>query len=321
MVGRGLALAGSLALGACGSAPFASASATYSIPLLDTGRWGTVMMNVDGTSELQRLVFDTAAGGHVLDRAAAGRLNLLEGAQKAGGTVVGAGGEAAGGQRVTARNVSLSGLSLGDTGFLIFDLSPFSKHGARIDGIIGNGLFERYSVLFDAPNGRLTFSESTGASTTRGFVCQPNAAGAGRPSELQNFPIALVQIGSHSDAFRGVPATAVVDTGSTETTLNWPAANAVGIRKGDPALRPRQQGARGLDGNARTSSYLYTLPYLKVGDRIIRNLDVEISPLPVFRAVRLEERPAMILGMTVLRAQPVAIEKGANRICFGPGVA
>jgi hypothetical protein len=301
-----------LASGACVSAGTVEPDArSFTLPLLDTGRWGTVMMNVEGTSEPQRLVFDSAAGGHVLDRAAADRLGLLQSATAAGGTVVGSGGVAEGGQRVVARNASLSDLHLGDTEFLVYDLSAFSRHGWRIDGIIGNALFARFSALFDLPNGRVILTEGPRAGLSDSFACQDNAAGAERPDE----------IGSGSGTSQSVTATAIVDTGSTGTTLNWPAAHAVGIREGDPRLRPHGTPSTGLDGQERSTSYRYTLPFLKVGNRILRDFEVTISPLPVFQAVRLQDRPGIIMGMSVLRTQAMAVDRGANRVCFGPAAA
>ncbi len=276
------------------------------------------MITADGAGESQRMVFDTAAGGHVMDRSAAARLNLLKDATAAGGTVVGAGGVAEGGQSVIAKNVALSDLVFGDTEFLVYDLSSFSQHGACIDGIIGNALFARYSVLFDLPQSRLTLTEAPRFNQISSFACQDNAAGEQRPSKLQHFPIATVEIGVDGMATRGTAATAVIDTGSTTTTLNWPAAYAVGIREGNSGLRPDAKPSKGLDGNVGSTSYRYTLPFLKVGHRILRDFEVTISPLPVFEAVGLRGQPAMILGMNVLRTQALAIEKGANRICFGP---
>lgn len=322
------ALSLSVASGACVVAtpvetatPVEPAARSFTVPLLDTGRWGTVMMGADGAGEPQRMVFDTAAGGHVLDRAAAGRLNLLKDATAAGGTVVGAGGVAEGGQRVIARNVAFSDLVLGDTEFLVYDLSSFSKRGARIDGIIGNALFGRYSTLFDMPNNRVILTEASQVERGSDFACQDNAAGTQRPSELQHFPIVEVEIGSGSGASGGVAATAVIDTGSAGTTLNWPAAHAIGIKEGDPALRAKGASSTGLDGKKMATSYNYTLPFFRVGNRILRNHEVTISPMPVFEAVRLKDQPAMILGLSVLRTQALAIDKDANRICFGAGVA
>jgi len=112
-------------------------------------------------------------------------------------------------------------------------------------------------------------------------------------------------------------AIGVVDTGAAQTILNNAAASALGLHTDgrDARVRARSKGSEGLGGKP-TPTWLYTLPALASAGWQHPAVEVRISELPVFRAIGLDQRPAVILGADVMQGGQVDISAGAERICL-----
>jgi len=83
----------------------------------------------------------------------------------------------------------------------------------------------------------------------------------------------------------------------------------------DTRVRARSKGSEGLGGKP-TPTWLYTLPALASAEWQHPAVEVRISELPVFRAIALDQQPAVILGADVMQGGQVDISAGAERICL-----
>ncbi len=74
-------------------------------------------------------------------------------------------------------------------------------------------------------------------------------------------------------------------------------------------------------GGKPQATWLYTLPGMTGSGWQHPAMEVRISELPVFKAIGLEQRPALILGADAMRGSQVDISAGAARICLRQPVA
>ncbi|MCD9032204.1 aspartyl protease family protein [Luteimonas sp. Y-2-2-4F] len=295
----------------CGATPPpAPEAAPRRIEMQLVGKHPRVQVRIAGIDRPLSFVVDTAASASVVDAALAERLGLLA-ADSRQVRVQGAGGNAAA-TRVTA----LLDLAAGSFGWkaqmLAMDLSKIAEDDAPpIEGILGNDLMARFDLRFDLPAGELLLAPP-GSLPRAG--CLDNALPERAPG-LQRF--AFVPAHLQDDAHE-VQAMAVVDTGAAQTILNIPAARALGVTEDDARLRRRDKGTRGITDQV-AETWLYTLPALAVGDWQLDATEVRISALPVFTALGLSERPAVILGIDALRHLRVDVLANAAGVCLAPG--
>ena len=191
------------------------------------------------------------------------------------------------------------------------DLSSLPKDDdPAIDGLIGNDLTGRWDTRWDFGRNQLALW-TPGGLNLEGPGCQPNAL-PGRTGGLRQFGFITLALGAPA-----VDAIAVVDTGAAQTVLNAEAARALGLRTdgSDARVRVREKGTEGL-GGGKQATWLYTLPGMAGGGWQHPSMEVRISELPVFKAIGLEGRPALILGADAMRGGQVDIGAGAARICL-----
>ena len=291
----------------------AAGAASHQIPLRMVGNYAVVNARIAGHDQPLRLIVDTAAGASALDSQLIEKLELIDAsAQQA--HVSGASGSAHSVQFARQLEIEMAGSSFAIRP-LATDMSRFGQaHGGSgdYDGILGNDLLRRYEVTFDVPGGALTLSEaeSDGAAHP---ICQANGFGAARPAHLSGF--ALVELMATADN-QPAAVEAVVDTGAAQTLFNWRAMDSMGLDRDDMRLRDRAEGTRGFGGQ-RVDSQLFTLSQVRFLDWAVNDLEVRISDLPVFQALGLAEKPAVILGIDALQRAPLWISKGVERICIG----
>lgn len=292
---------------AAGQPQAQAAGSIFQTPLAFPRKHPVVEVRVNGTP--LRFVVDTAAGATVVDQAMAARLGLATDAAEQR-TVEGASGGAAFAM-VKAERIEVGGAERRDMGVILADMSRIA---AGYDGILGNDFLRHYAVLLDVPGGMLKFADSdifapTGADCLTSPVADPRPDVAG----FSFVPAALADAGSG----RRAEVVAVVDSGASQTIMNWHAARGLGLVLGDARLRLREAGTPGFAADRKAAeTYLFTLDRFTAGGWSVAGAEVRIADLPVFKAVGLDDRPALILGADFLRQRPVAIGKGASRVCF-----
>ncbi|QKW55413.1 pepsin/retropepsin-like aspartic protease family protein [Stenotrophomonas sp. NA06056] len=286
----------------------AAAAPAHTLPMWMQGNHPTIAVNLDGRVEPLRFVVDSAAGATLVDDRIARRYKLED---SAGAVSVAQGASARSAQlrRVRASTWQLGSLQLQTTAVQT-DLSRLSREDdPAIDGIIGNDLTRRWDTRWDFAAGTLQLWSP--ATLPGGAHCQANALPDRGPA-MKGFGFITVHLGNEK-----LDAIAVVDTGAAQTVLNAAAASALGIRTdgSDPRVKVREKGTAGLGGQAHPT-WLHDLPAMASGPWQHAAMEVRISDLPVFKALGLESRPALILGADAMAGAQVDITTGAERICL-----
>lgn len=279
------------------------------LPMWMQGGHPAVAVSLDGRAEPLRFVVDSAAGATLVDARVVRRYGLDD-AQAAVSQAQGASANAARLQRMRSTAWQLGSWQLNASGMQV-DLSSLAKDDdPAIDGLIGNDLTGRWDTRWDFGREQLALW-TPGRLNLEGPGCQANAL-PGRSAGLRQFGFIMLTLGTP-----GVEAVAVVDTGAAQTVLNAEAARALGLRTdgSDARVRLRAKGTEGLGGGAQ-ATWLYTLPGMNGGGWQHPSMEVRISEVPVFKAIGLEARPALILGADAMRGGQVDIGAGAARICL-----
>lgn len=291
----------------------ASNAPEHILPMWMQGGHPAVAVSLDGRAEPLRFVVDSAAGATLVDDRVVRRYGL-EDADAEVSQAQGASAASARLQRTRSTSWQLGSWQLQARGMQV-DLSSLAKDDdPAIDGLIGNDLTGRWDTRWDFGGNRLALW-TPGRLNLEGPGCQPNALPE-RTASLRQFGFITLALGTP-----GVEAIAVVDTGAAQTVLNAAAARALGLRTdgSDARVRMREKGTEGLGGGAQ-ATWLYTLPGMTGSGWQHPPMEVRISELPVFKAIGLEARPALILGADAMRDSQVDIGAGAARICLRPPV-
>ncbi len=163
-------------------------------------------------------------------------------------------------------------------------------------GILGMNVLSRFAVDIDQPHGRMRLSE---AGT-------PPPAGIDW-SELpfhqryDDFIIVDAEIG-------GVAAKALIDTGANGTMINARLAAALDVAEGRPGVT---KGEILAGGGATLKA---TAGPLKVGRAVWPEVKIASSGIPLFKALGLDDGPALILGTNVLSEIRLFIDYRNDRL-------
>jgi len=270
----------------------------------------SVAVRLDGQAEPLRFVVDSAAGATLVDSRIAHRYGLDNTDDATAGQIRGASASSATANRMRQADWAIGTVKLKIVG-MHADLSRLSNpdKAITVDGILGNDLTRRWDTRWDFAASELQLW--TAGQLDDGPHCQANALPSRRRG-LEGFGFIATQLGE-----AGIEAIAVVDTGAAQTVLNAAAARALGLRTdgSDARVTPPEKGTEGLGGQPQPS-WLYTLPALRSGTWQHPAFEVRISALPVFRAIGLEDQPALILGADAMLDSQVDISAGAACICL-----
>ncbi|KAF1015035.1 MAG: hypothetical protein GAK31_02523 [Stenotrophomonas maltophilia] len=299
------------ALSAFSVAATPQAARDHVLPMWMQSNHPAVAVQLAERREPLRFVVDSAAGATMVDDRVARRYRLEDAAARTdhaqgastGGAVL---------KRLRATTWRLGSLQLQAQGVQA-DLSRLANGDApAIDGIIGNDITAGWNTPWDFADGALSpWKPMAGDGFGQGAGCQPNALSE-RQGGLRNFAFITVQLGATA-----VDAIAVVDTGAAQTVLNMAAAQALGLRTdgSDPRVRVRSKCTEGLGGQPQPT-WLTDLPALAGEGWQHPAMEVRISALSVFKAIGLEQHPALILGADAMRDRQLDISASATRICL-----
>lgn len=297
------------------SLPAAASNAPeHVLPMWMQGDHPAVAVSLGDSAEPLRFVVDSAAGATVVD----GRVARRHGLEDTDAAVSHAHGASAAATQL--RETRSTTWRLGSwqlqASAMQADLSSLGRDDdPAVDGLIGNDLTGRWDTRWDFGRNQLALW-TPGRLDLDGPGCQANAL-PDRGDELGHFGFITLALGE-----TGVEAIAVVDTGAAQTVLNFEAARALGLHTdgSDARVRASEKGIAGLGGGKQTS-WLYTLPGMAGSGWQHPSMEVRISELPVFKAISLDARPALILGADAMRGGQVDIGAGAGRICLRPRAA
>lgn len=265
----------------------AGASGTF-----EAGKRGHVLVPVSvNGGETRPFVVDTAASQTVLD---AGEFAALAGDESAPGShgahARGAHGSFAA-RPATVESLALWQVEQRDLLAALMTLSDLT-HGTEPDfaGVLGVPFLRNYRVDLDYPKRRLAFDEPNGGLPACD-ICASDAAIAVTPLNggLPSVPVTV----------NGLRMTALLDTGASRTIFNEAAISALGLA---------QAGTGEAIG--RVSIALGSLP--------AREHDAARIDLPVFKTLKLDKQPALILGIDYLGAGRMVLDLAAGQLWFKP---
>jgi predicted aspartyl protease len=239
----------------------------------------TVRVNVAGTGPYNFLV-DTGADHTVVSSALANSLKLGPGARVSMFTIAG---------RHQVKTAALGDLQFSRKKIRNVNAAVLEQENLGADGVLGIDSLRSQRVTFDFVKGMMTIVPSSSlepAADMRDAVVVTGRLKAGR----------LVLTEARAG---GKAVNVVIDTGS-DVTL------------GNSALRKRLLGSKRLMAvgpvvlQSVTGHYitgdLMTLDELQVGGVTIQKMSIVFTDAPIFRVLKLDQKPALLLGMNAIRA-------------------
>jgi predicted aspartyl protease len=183
------------------------------------------------------------------------------------------------------------------------------------DGVLGIDVLARYFVVLDRGAMRIRLLPP-GELSARAYRDWPDVQLTQRP--LKKFPIQFWYLKAR---FNGSRINSLFDLGASLTMLNWDAAERLGVRKAHfesfgppPALL---QDVLGKEAPAVRADGLE----VQLANRSWDKQFAIIADAPIFSYFDLEEQPAAIVGLDVLRNNSLAIDFSGQRLYLGPTIA
>jgi hypothetical protein len=165
--------------------------------------------------------------------------------------------------------------------------------GEPYDGVLGADVLGSFDLLISAPAGELVvYAPGTGAEPVNADLAP----------ELP-FVEARGHLISHKVPVNGIEATAFLDSGSRRLVLNGTVEHMAGIVADSGSQQTLSPGV----GSRPTSIQTGTLRRLTVGRTDFEDLPVDLANLPGFSTLGQSDRPAVLLGVPLLRRCPVFI--------------
>lgn len=165
-------------------------------------------------------------------------------------------------------------------------------HGKQPDfaGVLGLPFFSRFRLDFDYPQRRITL-DALDDELRACDICDPDAAIKVMPliGGLPSIPVTV----------NGLQMTALLDTGASRTLFNEAAISALGLADAGTG-----------EAIGRVSIALGSIP--------ARDHDAARIDLPIFRTLRLETEPAIILGIDYLASGRMVLDLQAGLVWFKP---
>jgi predicted aspartyl protease len=255
----------------------------------DRERRMTIPVRV-GPSDMFQFVIDTGSQTTVLARDIAERMRIPLGRRA---RIVGIGGSE------HADTVIVSELALGRRSFQDLEVVLFEGRHIGADGIVGIDSLQRQRVLLDFAKNQLMIGNARSQGGNAGFEIVVTARRR------------LGQLIMTDALVDGIRTDVVIDTGADTSIANRALQRALGRRGTNEIV-----SLVSVTGQVATAELGYPRK-LTIGEVDITNLIVAYTDAPVFGALKLTGRPALLLGMRELRLfKRVAIDFGANRIYF-----
>jgi len=244
------------------------------------------------------LVVDTAAGASTMYP----RLVEELGIDPEGGTRVSVQG-ASGIRRVPMHRIGpleVAGVSRPSLSAVVLDAGHLLEADeGKVFGILGADFLSHFDVVMDFAAGEMSLTDPA-----------DNAPANAEPFHPLYGRFLLIPA-----RVDGVELTAVVDTGARRSLMNAPVAEALGLEPGDERL-VKDQPVRGATTD-ETEAWTYRAKKLRAGGAKWKQPEIGVSDLPVFAALGLDEKPAMIFGVNLLVGRSLRIDYDEKRLLIG----
>ena len=276
-------------------------AAQITLPMTMEHEWPVVPVVHGETGDTLEFIVDTGAASSALSASAARRLAP----ERLGSTTV----QGASGPQtvdlVLLRSLHVGDAEIRDLRVIVVDdetLTPETEDAAPYDGVLGIEILSRFDVLFSAPTGELhLLRPGRGPGDFESRLADPIPFPAGRRPFVRH-PVEL----------NDVRVSAILDTGARSMILNGIAAAEAGV---EPETGSEDRRRRGV-GSVEVTFRRATIDVLEVGVTRIESVPARVSDLPVFRALGLADRSAMLLGARTLVGCPVFISYVASAVRY-----
>lgn len=221
-----------------------------------------------------------------------------------------------------AETVSVRRMTIGSvvTGRLRMPLIPRRDLGA--DGLLGVDVLTRRDVLLDFERNRFNIAPSntsfrkkavSGGGRLAAPAFDPNIVVVPARYRFGQLTIIDAEVGV------GLPITAFLDSGAQSTVGNLALRNAAFLQ--EPGLALRTQRVQLVSATGQTvSGDLARLPGLRLGGLRIGNLSCVFADLHTFKIWDLVDRPAILIGMDVMRHfRSIELDFGRREVVFQTG--
>jgi predicted aspartyl protease len=197
----------------------------------------------------------------------------------------------------------------GDSRIKDAELPVLSHERLGVDGLLGVDMLDGRNVIMDFRRKRLEVRRSSPMAEAFGGVREVAVMADARFGRLA---IANARVS-------GVRCVAFVDSGSGASMGNMALADAIKLRvrrRPEPSMAIRLVGAAG----ATTLGELRVARSIELGALRLTNLPLVMADLHIFDVWNLNSRPAVLLGVDVLRMfARVELDFGADRVKFRLG--
>lgn len=198
-----------------------------------------------------------------------------------------------------ADTAMLDELALGTRAFYDLPVLLFAAHHIGADGIVGTDSLQQQRVLIDFAANRMTVGDAQSLGGNSGFEIVVTA-------RRRNGQLIMTDA-----VIDGVKTAVVIDTGSSTSIGNRALQRA--LRHGG---RMPQAQLLSVTGREVTVDIGFA-KRLEIGDISISNPLIAYTDGPAFAALKLDRRPAMMLGMRELRLfRRVAIDFSKRKVLF-----
>ena len=248
----------------------------------------TTMVRIGGSGPYRFLV-DTGAQNTVVSDALAARLTLPASRPA---TVIGVAG------RMVAPTVTIDGLVLGRHSFNHLTAPVLAAADIGADGIVGLDTLQDQRILIDFPHALIVVGDAADEGGDRGFDIVVRAR---RRSGQLIITTARID---------GIAVDVVLDTGADST---------IGNRALQRAFQRRPHETMTIDSVTGQSLPVDVLVArtMTLGPLELRNVPIACADAPPFALLKLDRRPAILLGMSELRAfKRVAIDFRRRKVLF-----
>jgi len=226
-----------------------------------------------------RLMLDTGATHSTITRQTAQQLDLIVGAINTT-SVQGVMG------RIDAPTAKISELRAGS--LTLNDLTMPIMDGAvvtELDGILGVEGLANKIVTADFINDRIRIADSASQRPAKGYAVM----------KFQLISNRLIVVDATVDRY---PVRAVIDTGGSDTIGNLALFRALTNGK---HLRTSSAATRMVDvTNTTRDGHLLLVPKINIDVATITNAAIVTGDFEIFRVWKLDDRPALLIGMDVL---------------------
>lgn len=248
-----------------------------------------------------RFIIDTGANRSVISDQVARRLNLPEGAATLVHGIAGA---------VPARTVNVTSFMAGGAAVPIKDIPVLDGAPLGAEGLLGIDAFHNRCVEFDFVRGRVTLSHSIA----------PNEPSPGSFTVIAETTVRAIQrLGQLTivDAQAvGRRISCFVDSGAQRSVGNMAMRRLIHTRFGDSGFAPLPIILHGATGQDATGEVAVT-PSMRIGHLHFTEFPMPFADLHTFSLWRLNDRPAMMLGMDILaRFASVIVDFGEKKVTF-----